>query len=115
MRFAWLSGHPVLGSLWETVVLANLRGHFPDAEISYYRTAGGAEIDFVVKLDNQTTAIECKASYSPSLSKGNYIAIEDIKLMHTFVVTPAADRWAMKKEIDVVSLRELINKMGGFF
>lgn len=112
--FEALLGHPVLGSVWETVVLANLRGHFPDAEISYYRTTGGAEIDFVVKLHNQIVAIECKASYSPTLSKGNYLAIEDIKPVHTFVVRPAADSWAMKKEIDVVSIRELINKLEGF-
>lgn len=109
--FADLSGHPAFGSVWETVVLANLRGTFPEAEISFYRTAGGAEIDFVVELDNQIIALECKASYSPSLSKGNHIAIADIQPKHTFVVIPSSDSWAMSKGVDVVSLTDLIEKL----
>ncbi len=109
--FTDLSGHPAFGSIWETVVLANLRGAFPDAEISFYRTSGGSEIDFVVQLDSRTFAVECKASYSPSLSKGNHIAIEDIQPKHTFVVTPSSDSWAMNKGIDAVSLRELIRRL----
>ncbi len=112
--FAELSGHPAFGSVWETVVLANLRGTFPDAEVSYYRTAGGAEIDFVVQLNNQIIAIECKASYSPTLSKGNHIAINDIQPKHSFVVTPSSDSWAMSKGIDAVSLADLMKRLGGF-
>jgi predicted AAA+ superfamily ATPase len=112
--FEELSGHPAFGAVWETVVLANLRGTFPDAEISYYRTAGGAEIDFVVQLNNQIIAVECKASYSPTLTKGNHIAMNDIQPRHSFVVTPSSDSWAMSKRIDVVSLAGLIKKLEGF-
>lgn len=108
--FEDLSGHPVFGAVWETIVLANLRGTFPDAEISFYRTVGGAEIDFVIQLNRQVIAIECKASYSPSLSKGNHIAIEDIQPKHTFVVIPSSESWAMSKGIDVVSLNDLIKR-----
>ncbi|MBX7203772.1 MAG: ATP-binding protein [Bacteroidia bacterium] len=109
--FEDLLGHPAYGFVWESVVLANLRGILPDSEIYYYRTAGGAEIDFVVRHHHQTLAIECKASYSASLSKGNHIAIGDIKPRHTFVVTPANDNWAMSKAIDVVSLKGLMEHL----
>lgn len=87
-------------AVWETIVLANLRGTFPDAEI-----------DFVVQLNRQIIAIECKASYSPSLSKGNHIAIEDIQPKHTFVVTPSSESWPMSKGIEVVSLNDLIKRL----
>ena len=109
--FEELSGHPAFGSIWEQIVLSNLKGLYPDAEFFYYRTTNGAEIDFVMKIRNSVFAIECKASYSPSLSKGNYLAIEDIAPIHTFIVTPSSDCWPMKEKIDVVSLNELRNKI----
>lgn len=105
--FEQLSGHPALGSVWEQIVLSNLKGLYPDAEFFYYRTTNGAEVDFVIEIQNKVFAIECKASYSPILSKGNYLAFEDVKPVHTFIVTPSLDSWGMKKGIDVVSLEGL--------
>jgi predicted AAA+ superfamily ATPase len=105
--FQELSGHPAFGAIWEQIVLSNIKGLFPDSEIFFYRTTGGAEIDFVVKLNNKIIAVECKASFTPSLSKGNYVAIEDIAPDHTFIVTPSPDCWQMKKGIDVISITNL--------
>ena len=109
--FEDLSGHPVFGAVWEQIVLANLRGWFPDAEICYYRTSNGAEADFVINLDGTIYTIECKVSFSPVLSKGNYLAFEDIAPKHTFVVTPSPDSWPLKPGIDVVSLGELRKRL----
>lgn len=111
MNFEELSGHPAFGSIWEQIVLSNIKGLYPNAEIFYYRTTNGAEADFVVKIKNTVFAIECKASYSPILSKGNYLAFEDIAPKHTFIVTPSAESWPVKERIDVVSLNELKNKI----
>ena len=112
-NFEELSGHPAFGAIWEQIVLSNLKGLYPDAEFFYYRTTNGAEIDFVMKLRNSVFAIECKASYSPTLSKGNYFAIEDILPKHTFIVSPSPNSWSMKEKIDVVSLNELKVKIDG--
>jgi len=109
--FSDLSGHPAMGVAWESVVLANIKGWYPRAEVFHYRASGGAEIDFVVKLDNAVFAIECKATYAPLLSKGNYAAIEDISPLHTFVVFMAKDGYKMKPKITAVSLRELKRQM----
>ncbi len=113
--FEDLSGHPALGAVWEGIVLINLRGMFPEAEINFYRTSGGAEIDFVVQYRHQIIAIECKATYAPSLSKGNYYSIEDVQPCHTFIVTPSQESWSMKENIDVVSLNDLIQKLKEYF
>ena len=109
--FEELSGHPAFGAVWEQIVITNLRGWYPDAEICYYRTSNGSEIDFVVNIDGNVHAIECKASFSPILSKGNYLALEDIKPKYTFVVIPAEKGWPLKPLIDVVSLNELQEKL----
>jgi predicted AAA+ superfamily ATPase len=66
-----LSGHPAFGAIWEQIVLSNLKGLYPEAELFYYRTTNGAEMDFVMKIRNSVFAIECKASHAPVLSKGN--------------------------------------------
>ena len=109
--FDELCGHPVFGAVWEQIVLTNIRGMFPAAEICYYRTSNGSEIDFVVSIGRNIYAIECKASLSPVLTKGNYLAIDDIKPRHTFVVIPSKEGWPLKPGINVVSLGELAGKL----
>jgi len=109
--FEEMSGHPSIGGVWEQIVLSNLKGLFPDASLYFYRTSNGAEIDFVMKIRNIVFAIECKSSYSPSLSKGNYNAIEDIAPKKVFVVSPVENGWQMKEGIELVSLSELEEKI----
>lgn len=105
--FNEMSGHPSFGAIWEQIVLSNLKGLFPVASFYFYRTSNGSEMDFVMKIKNTVFAIECKSSYSPTLSKGNYNAIEDISPRHVFIVSPIQKGWKMKQGIDVVSLDEL--------
>ena len=109
--FEELAGHPVFGAVWEQIVLTNLRGWFPDVEICHYRTSNGAETDFVLRIDGNVYAIECKASFSPVLTKGSYLALEDIAPKFSFVVIPSEKGWPLKPGIDVVSLGELREKL----
>ena len=109
--FEELSGHPAFGTIWEQIVLSNLKGNFPSATFFFYRTSHGAEIDFVMKIQNKILAIECKASYAPTLSNGNYLALEDISPDYSFIVSPVNKGWAMKPKIDVVSLSDLETKL----
>jgi predicted AAA+ superfamily ATPase len=106
--FDQLSGHPVFGSLWEGSVLANLRGHFPGADIRFYRTNHGSELDFLVFISNKFFAVECKASKAPVISRGTYSAINDLKPDCTFIVSPIEDGYTLRKDIEVVSLSDLI-------
>jgi len=104
-------GHPSYGSLWEQIVLSNLKGMFPEASFYFYRTSNGAEVDFVMEWRNTIFAIECKSSSSPSLSKGNYNAFEDIAPKNMFVVAAVNSGWPVKPGIDVVNLKELKTKI----
>lgn len=112
--FDELFGHPGFGALWETVVLANLKGHFPEEDVFFYRTSGGAEIDFILKYGRYVFSIECKASHAPKLSKGNHFALEDIQPDYTFVVIPDKEGWPMQEGIDVVSLEKLTDRIKNF-
>jgi predicted AAA+ superfamily ATPase len=107
-NFSDALGHPGLGAVWEQCVLATLVGNFPDADIAFYRTSQRAEIDFVLTLRGNVIAVECKASLSPTLSRGNHNAIEDISPVRTFVVTPGKDAWSLARNIQCVSLTQLV-------
>jgi predicted AAA+ superfamily ATPase len=100
-------GHPGYGALWEQAALANIRGNFPSAEICFYRTAAGAEMDFTVVVNGKTFAVECKASPAPKLTRGAHHAISDIKPARTFVVAPVREPWALAPGIDVIPLDRL--------
>jgi len=110
-NFEQILGSPVIGSLWEQIVLTNLNGHFQSAQLYFYRTSAGAEMDFVMEYKNKVFAIECKSSVSPSLTKGAFNAIEDINPSETFIVAPVHEGWPVKRNIQVVSLTELIRSI----
>jgi hypothetical protein len=111
-NFEQVAGHPVFGSLWETVVLSNLVGHFPNLDYAFYRTSNGTEVDLVVSNSRVRVTIECKASVSPKLSAGTYRAIEDIEPDAVFVAAPVDSGYTMSRGVEVVSMAELVIRLG---
>lgn len=105
--FEELYSHPAYGACWEQVVLANLRGLCPSAEISFYRDSNGNEIDFVVKNGAQVIAVECKCSMSPSVERGTYAALDDVQPTKAMVVAPVKAGYPLNERISVVGLSEL--------
>lgn len=106
--FDQAAGHQVFGSLWESLVIENIKAHYPSLDLSFYRTNHGNEVDIVLSDGTEKIVVECKSTLSPNLSKGNYVAIEDINPIKTYIVIPAKKGYSHKKNIDVVSLSELI-------
>ena len=74
-----LMGHPVFGASWETFVIEQLLARY-EGVAGFYRTPAGAEIDLVIEIDRKKIAIECKASTVPSVGKGFYTALEDLRI-----------------------------------
>ena len=109
--FSAIAGHQVFGSLRETLVLVNIQGLFPRAELSYYRTTNGAEIDIVMERSGKRIAVECRASVSPALTRGNTSAIADLAPLHTFVVAPVEEGYPLREGVSVVSLSELAGQL----
>jgi predicted AAA+ superfamily ATPase len=106
--FNQLSGHILLGTVWESVVLQNLQAYFQNIGFYFYRTAQGAEIDFILEYAGKTLAVECKASLSPKLSKGNYISLEDVSSEKLLVVTPIEKGYEKNENTTIASLNEAL-------
>jgi predicted AAA+ superfamily ATPase len=66
-----LLGHPVVGGSWEGCCFGNLIAAAPrGTEASFYRSSGGAEIDLILKLPDQTLRkIEVKRTTSPKVTR----------------------------------------------
>ena len=105
--FEDLYSHPAYGACWEQVVLANIRGLRPSAEIFFYRDSNGNEVDFVVKSGSRVIAVECKCSSAPSVSSGTYAALDDVRPAKAIVVAPVKEGYALNERIDVVGLAEI--------
>jgi uncharacterized protein len=114
--FNQLSGHPVMGSLWESVVLSNLQSLIPSAVFSFYRTSNGAELDFILATGSKSVAIECKATLSPVISKGTYIALEDTGISRLIIIAPIEKGWRKSENTFIASLGEavplILNELG---
>ena len=99
-----LSGHPVVGASWEGFVIENLIAAAPARTIpSFYRTAAGAEIDLILEIPGHGMwALEIKRSLSAKPEKGFYLACEDLKPQHRFLVISGNERYPINPGFDAI-------------
>jgi predicted AAA+ superfamily ATPase len=99
------------GNSWETFCINQIRASIPnDTNLFFYRTQDGAECDLVFEKGGKVVcAAEIKYSNSPNVSKGNYIAWNDIKAEKNYVITPASDDYPIDKNIRICNISAFIN------
>ena len=98
-------GHPVAGSSWEGFVIEQLMAGAPQAQISFYRTSHGAEVDLVLEFrSGETWVVEIKRSSAPTVSKGFYIAALDVKATRKLLVAPVDNPYPMRDGVEVMNL-----------
>ena len=108
-----LLGHPIVGPSWEGFVIENLISAAPaGANMWFYRTSAGAEIDLLLDLGpNKLWAVEVKRSLSnPHPTKGFHLACEDVKATRRLVVYPGEEQYRIDPLTDVVSLPALLKQ-----
>lgn len=90
-----LRGNPSVGASWEGYVIEQIMSEAPEfSEFYYYRTQNGAEIDLLMFTPKgKIVAIEIKFSVSPSISKGFYQSVEDLKPDFKYIITPSGERF----------------------
>jgi predicted AAA+ superfamily ATPase len=103
-----LSGHPSAGASWEGFVVEQVCARLPaGTPVSYYRSAGGAELDLIVELGGRRIGIEAKLSSAPTVTKGFWRACEDVGVSQAWVVAPVREGWPIGDGVQVVSPLEL--------
>lgn len=101
---------PSAGNIWEGFVLQQIKAALPyNVNACFYRSNHGAEIDLILTFPNQKTiGVEVKLNTSPSLSKGNYEVMKELKLERLFVIIPTKDTYFLKENVQVVGLKHFI-------
>lgn len=103
-----LAGHPVVGTSWEGWVLEQIAQLLPPPwQLSFYRTAAGAEIDIVAVRGEKQIGFEIKFSSAPTLSRGLWSAVDDLRLKKIYVIAPVESGYPLGKNVDVVPAIEL--------
>lgn len=112
INFDQLQGNVLIGHSWEGYVIEQISQQFKDIwNLYYYRTHQGSEIDLVItKGMIPKTSIEIKYTSSPSLSKGNAVAIEDLKTKNNYIITPYSDDYQIRKDVTVCNLETFLRK-----
>ena len=105
-----LSGNPIVGSSWESFVINQIQALKKNQlDLYFYRTHNGAEVDLVITKGLTVVATaEIKYSNSPQLSKGNFIAFEDLNAPMNYVITPSSDDYLFKERVRICSLKAFI-------
>ena len=103
-----LQGHPIVGASWEGFVVEQVAAHLPQgAQLGFYRTAAGTEMDIVVESGSIRLGIEVKFSASPTVSKGFWLAKDDLRLTRALVVAPVERAYPLRDGVDVVPVWQL--------
>ena len=101
-----LQSHIYLGASWEAYVTNQIHSILKsEYELFFYRTHHGAEMDLLIEKGGKIEmALEIKYTNAPKLSKGNLLAIDDIRAKANFMITPSSDTYPIKEHITVISL-----------
>jgi predicted AAA+ superfamily ATPase len=103
-----LQGHPIAGASWEGMVVEHVMASAPaGAEVSFYRTAAGAELDVVVTRGDEHIAFEAKFSSAPKPTRGFWQACKDLSVRSAYVVAPVSQRYAIGENTWVLPIQDI--------
>lgn len=101
-----LMGHSIVGGSFEGYAIEQIkRSVSSDWKFYFYRTQKGAEADLVLITPNgKKICIEIKLSNSPTISRGFYQTIEDIKPNYSFIIIPEGEEYPKDNNITVCNI-----------
>jgi hypothetical protein len=103
-----LQGHPIAGASWEGFVVEQVAAALPlDAQLSFYRTAAGTELDLVIERASRKVGVEIKFSSAPKPTKGFWQALQDLQIDRAYVIAPVPRRYPLADRVDVVPVSEV--------
>ena len=108
-----LQGHPVAGASWEGFVVEQVAAVLPaDAQLGFYRTSAGAEIDLVIEHRSRKIGVEIKFSSAPKPAKGFWQALQDLRIEQAYVVAPVPMRYPLAPGVQVIPAWETAQALG---
>jgi predicted AAA+ superfamily ATPase len=109
-----LQGHPIAGASWEGFVVEQVAAALPaDAQLGFYRTAAGTELDLVIERGARKVGVEIKFSSAPKPTKGFWQALQDLQIDRAYVIAPVSRRYPLAERVEVVPVAEVTALLEG--
>jgi predicted AAA+ superfamily ATPase len=109
--FDALESNPRLGASWEGFVVEQVLAVTGDRHAYYWGTQSGAELDLLLSVGGKRYGVEVKYADAPRLTRSMQIAMSDLRLSQLFVVYPGAERYALAKGIEALSLAQVLREL----
>ena len=109
-----LQGHPIAGASWEGFVVEQVAAALPpDAQLGFYRTSAGTELDLVIERGARKIGIEIKFSSAPKPTKGFWQALQDLQIDRAYVIAPVPRRYPLAEGVEVIPIGVLSEAIAG--
>jgi predicted AAA+ superfamily ATPase len=107
-----LLGHPMAGASFEALVIHHLGAMCEQmpagpAQLYFYRTAAGAELDALMDTGQERIGFEFKFSETPKPTKGFWNACHDLQVHRAYVVAWVKDTYPLDEKTWVVPISQL--------
>jgi predicted AAA+ superfamily ATPase len=103
--------YPRLGASWEGFALEEIIkiNHAQPEECFFWAIQSSAELDLLIIKNGKRIGFEFKYTDAPTLTKSMFIAMEDLKLDHLYVIYPHNVSYALSNKVSVHSLENAQN------
>lgn len=104
-----LFSHNKLGASWEGFAFENVSRSIGkrSAELYFWSTHTGAEVDLFWQHKGKNWAIEFKYADAPGITRSMQVALKDLKLSHIWVIYPGKEDYKLSPQITVKALRNI--------
>lgn len=102
-----LWGHPRVGASWEGFALSQFTQIVRPAQLFFWSTYRGAEIDLFFLDRGRRYGAEFRFSEAPKITKSMRTALNDLDLQHLWVVYPGQHHYTIDKNVSVWPLQQL--------
>ena len=109
--FTSLESHPKLGASWEGFVIEQVLRRTGERDAYFWATPSGAELDLLVFIRGRRIGFDVKYSDAPRMTKSMAIAQHDLKLDRLLIVYPGETSYVLRSGIEVVSIRDLDERL----
>lgn len=107
-----LQGHPIVGASWEGFVIEQIANNLPlGAQMMFYRTQAGAEIDLIIENGDKRVAVEIKFSQAPKVSRGFWQGISDLSIQKAYVIAPVSIAYPLSENVEVLPIQLFLQKL----
>ena len=99
--------NPRLGASWEGFVVEQIVTMAHNADIYFWATHAGTELDAMLMGGTKRIGIEIKYTDAPKITKSIRMAMKDLNLDYVYIVYPGRKTFPLEKKIDALSIRDL--------